>query len=422
MFLFAYTHSQGGHTNFYHDSVSGKTINVGVQAWMEYKDSFDFPARMNVSTSGSMQFTANTAQYIDTKTGKPVPNYAMPSSDDLYPALARYLEVLEKYEDMILPGLLNFPKPEDIPEDLLMPFGEFVTKYNLEAAVPQIWDSTAQGLGDTMSVVTLAVMQASGVPMVKALLGQGAAAVPASGRLYDLYDAVANFLGDDVLYSSTVVGATRKSSGIYLRVQGADGKVTCIQAKRLLISAEPTPETMAAFSPDSTESSVLGKFKFPTVYAGIIQHPSLQVLNSYSDRTADAGSYNYTSFPIAPQVGRIDYLGGTENLFQFTAVGTTSDTTESMQALIGEAIDNMIATGVLPATEGGKVTFDSFANHGHMHAHVSAEDLRAGFVQDLNALQGRSNTWYTGAAFSAGFTTVVWEYNKVLLPELIKGL
>ena len=421
MFL-SLTSSQGGHTNFYNDKTSGKAINVGVQAWMEYKDAFDFPKRMNVSTSGSMSFTPNTAHFVDTKTGKPVPNYAAPEAADMYAALARYLAAIEKYEDMVLPGLLNFPEPEDIPEDLLMPFGEFVEKYDLEAAVPQIWDSTAQGLGDTMNVPTLFVIQASGVPMVRALLGTAAAAVPASGRLYDLFESVANFLGDDVLYSSTVITASRQNKGVWLKVQGPNSKVTCIQAKRLLISMEPTPENMAPFSLDKTEAEVLGKFKFPTVYAGILRHPSLQTFNAYTDRTPEAGSYNYTAFPVAPQLGRVDYLGGTTDLFQFTAVGTSEDTTESIQALIGKSIDSMIAAGTLPASEGGKVEFEIFADHGHMHAQVTADELRAGFVQKLNALQGRHNTWYTGAAFSAGFSTVLWEYNKVLLPGLVKDL
>lgn len=43
-------------------------------------------------------------------------------------------------------------------------------------------------------------------------------------------------------------------------------------------------------------------------------------------------------------------------------------------------------------------------------------------MQKLDALQGRKNTWYTGAAFSAGMTTVLWEFNKVLLPKLVEGL
>ncbi|KAK4126319.1 FAD/NAD(P)-binding domain-containing protein [Parathielavia appendiculata] len=423
----------GGHTAYYHDAVSGKDINVGVQGWIEYKDSLDFPKRMNVSSSRSMSFTPNVAQYIDTKTGKPVPNYKAPATADMNAAMQRYLDVLEQYENMVLPGFFNFPEPENIPEDLLMPFVDFVEKYNLSAAVPQVWDSTAMGLGDTMNMPTLWVMQASGVPMVRAMLGQAASVVPASGRLYDLFESVASFLGGDVLYSSTVLSATRPESsnnprqGVSLHVRGTDGQVTCIEAKRLVIAIEPTPENMAPFNLDTTESSVLGKFRFPTVYAGILRHPSLQTLTAYTARTTDPASYNYTSFPVAPQLGRIEYLGDTKDLFHFWAVGTTSDTTASMQARIQQSIDAMIASGVLlPPPDGGSggsgVEFELFANHGHMHAYVSADELRAGFVQKLNALQGRRHTWYTGGAFSAGFSTVLWEFNKVLLPSVVEGL
>ncbi|KAK4242819.1 hypothetical protein C8A03DRAFT_11015 [Achaetomium macrosporum] len=416
----------GGHTAFYKDPTTGKEINVGVQAWMEYKDAFDFPARMNVSTSGSMSFTPNANQYIDFKTGKPVAGYQAPAAAGMYPALQRYLDVIAQYEDMVLPGFFNFPDPANIPEDLLMPFGEFVAKYNLEAAVPQMWDATAQGLGDTMNVPTLWVIQASGIPMVRALLGTGAAAVPASGRLFDLYESVANFLSTDVLYSSTVVSSKRYNANnpqkdILLTVKSADGTLTCVEANRLLIAIEPTPENMAPFDLDDSEQQILGQLEFTTVYAGILQHPSLQTLNAYTDRTIDPGSFNYTSFPVAPQVGRVDYLGGTEDLFQFTAVGTTNDTPESMQALMSKSIDAMIAAGTLPAT-GGSVSYNIFADHGHFHARVSADKLRAGFIQQLYSLQGRRNTFYTGAAFSAGFSTVLWEFNKVLLPKLVQGL
>lgn len=412
----------GGHTAFYEDPATGKVINVGVQAWMEYKNTLEFVERMNVSTSGSMQFTTLDYQYVDFKTGEPVPDYAAPVPDDMYPALQRYLDVLEKYEDMVLPGFFNFPEPESIPEDLTMPFGEFVEKYDLEAAVPQIWDSTAMGLGDTMNVPTLFVMQASGVPMVRALLGVAAAAVPPSGRLFDLFEAIAKFLGDDVLYSSTVVSATRQDNKIVsLKVENDDGDVTCIEAKRLLVAFEPTPENLAPFRPDQTEKDVFDKFEFATVYAGLLRHPSLQNSTSYTNRSPTTGSSNYTIFPTASQVGRIDYVGGTEDLFQFTAVGTEKDTAESMQALIAKTIDTMIEAGTAPESE-GDLSFPYFANHGKMHPHVTAEDLRAGFIQKQLALQGHRFTWYTGAAFSAGFTTVLWEYNDILLPSVIEGL
>lgn len=413
---------QGGHTDAYHDPVSGKDINIGVQGWMEYEEGYNFPHRMGIQTTGSMSFTPNEAHFIDFESGEPVEGYSAPAPDAMNAALQKYLEVLYKYEDYILPGFENFPEPDAIPEDLTMPFGDFVAKYGIEAGVPQIWDATAQGLGDTMDVATVFVMQASGVPMIEAFLGTAQSALPPSGRLYDLYDAVTDFLGNDVLYSSTVVSATREEGEpVYLQVKNhVDDSITCVEAKRLLIAIQPTMGSMTAFDLDQQETDVFDKFGYATVYAGAIRHPSLKPSNAYSHRLPGPASLNYTAYPEAAQVGRMDYIGGTEDLYQFTAVGTDQDTPETMKALIAESINTMIAAGTIPESD-GEVTFEAFADHGLMHPRVSAEELHNGFIQKQLGLQGHRNTWYTGAAFSAGFSSVVWEYNNKVLPDLVKG-
>jgi hypothetical protein len=388
---------------------------------MEYKDSYDFPTRMNVSTSGSMQFANVENRYIDFESGKPVKDWVFPAPDEMYPALQRYLDVLLKYEDMILPGFFDFPDGDSIPEDLTMPFKDLVEKYDFAAAVPQLWDATAQGLGDAMNVPSLFFMQASPVPMVEALLGAAAAAVPESGRLYDLYESVADFLGDDVFYSSSVISTKRSKDGVKLVVRGDDKKLTCINAKRLLVSAQPTPETLEPLGLDGNEHEVLEKFTFTTVYAGVLQHPSLVVPTAYSNRSPKPGSTEYMVWPTDPQVGRIDWLGDTVDLFQFTAVGSADDGTESIKALIGDSIDSMIEAGTIEAKD-GSLSFSKFANHGKMHPRVTEEDLKDGFIQDLMSLQGRKSTWWTGAAWSAGLSNVIWEYNKILLPKVIEGI
>lgn len=411
----------GGHTAVYNDPDTGKPINVGVQGWIEYENTMDFVERMGVSTNGSMQFTTLTSEFIDFNTGLPVDGYSAPGDADKYAALQTILDIWEPYENLTMPGFFDFPNASSIPEDLLLPFGEFVDKYNVSAGVPAIWEATAMGLSNTMDVPTLYVVQASGVPMVRALLGLGASVVPPSGSLHELYDAIATFLGDDVLYSSTVVDCTRNDTSVTVHVANANGTVTEINAKRLLIAIEPTEDNLAPFSLDDTETAVFDKFGYATVYAGILKHPSLALSTSYSNTLPAAAPENWTVYPVASQLGRIDYLGGTTDLFQFTAVGTENDTSESMQALIGEVIDTMIAAGTLPQTN-GTLSFPAFANHGMMHSRVSADDLRAGFIQQLYALQGRRSTYYTGAAFSAGFSTVLWAFNEELLPRLIEGI
>jgi hypothetical protein len=388
---------------------------------MEYLNTTSFPTRMGVSTNGSMAFGPVTTKYVDFLTGSPVPNYTPPAAADNTAAMKTYLELCEKYEDLLIPGFFNFPTPSQIPEDLTMDFGDFVAKYNILAVVPKLYDATVMGVGDFMSVPTMYVMQASGTPMAKALLGQARAIVPASGNLHELYERVADFLGSDVLYSSTVSSSKRSDEGVSVTVRSANGSETKITAKRLLISIEPTMANMAPLDMDDDEEEVFGNLGYTTVYAGLIKHPSLEKGTAYVNTLPAAAPSNYTVYPSIAQVGKIGQQVGSDGLFVFTAVGTDKDTPESMKRVIGKAIDSMAANGTIPRTN-GTAAFPVFADHGMMHSRVSAEELKKGFIQKQLGLQGKRSTWYTGAAFSTGYSTVLWAYNDILLPGLIEGL
>ncbi|KAH9903520.1 FAD dependent oxidoreductase [Xylariomycetidae sp. FL2044] len=414
----------GGHTKAYTDPATGKVLNIGVQAWMDYGDIQDFVHRMGVDTDGSMSFTTLTTNYVDLSTGEVVEGYSAPADADMYAAIQKYVDVITAYENMTLPGYFGFPAAGEIPEDLTMPFGEFVEKYGIQAAVPQLWTSTLMGLGDLMNVPTLYVIAGSPLPMAKALLGTAAAIVPSTGRLYDLFDSITEYLGTDVLYSSTVTSSTREAGAdVELTVTSADGTVTTIRAKRLLISIEPTADNLAPFALDETEHAVFDKFKFTTTFAGLVRHPSLAISNGYTNTDPEAPSGNYTIYPLPAQIGSMNYIGDTEDLFQMTAVGTVTDTAETMQELVNESIDNMVSTGLLSASaDGVTASFPAFEEHGLMHSHVTTEDLLDGFITKQIALQGYRNTWYTGAAWSAGMTTTLWVLNDELLPMMLEGM
>ncbi|KAF2469212.1 fumarate reductase/succinate dehydrogenase flavo protein-like protein [Lindgomyces ingoldianus] len=410
----------GGHTAVYHDPTTGRPINIGVQAWMEYLNTTSFPTRMGVSTNGSMAFGSVTTRYIDFRTGLPVA-YTPPADSDKNAAIKKYLDLCEKYEGLLIPGFFNFPSPDKIPEDLTMNFGQFVDKYNLSAAVPRLYDATVMGVGDFMNVPTLYVMQASGVPMARGLLGLGRAIVPPSGNLHELYERVADFLGSDVLYSSTVSSSTRTDNRVSVIVRSANGTETKVTAKRLLIAIEPTLMNMAPFGMDEDEENVFRTLKYTTVYAGLVKHPSLQKGTAYSNIVLAAAPNNYSVYPSIAQVGKIGQQVGSNDLFSFTAVGTDKDNSESMKELVRKAVASMVAQGTIPDTN-GTVNFEVFADHGAIHSRVSTEQLKEGFIQKQLVLQGKRSTWYTGAAFSSGYSTVLWAYNELLLPKMVEGL
>lgn len=242
--------------------------------------------------------------------------------------------------------------------------------------------------------------------------------VPASGRNSELYDAIATRLGDSVLYSSTVAQSLRNSLGVVLWVKSSVyNQYTLVIADKLLIAIEPTTSNIEAFNPSLAEKTVFNKFQYSTIYAGIVSHPSLPENISLVNTLARAAPENYLSFPKPNFAPRFDSIGS--NLFAVAVVGTDTLTPSAAKDLLATNINKMVTTGVLPASSGAGLDVRAWAVHGAMHARVSAADIRGGFISQQRALQSKLSTWYTGAAFGATSTSILWAANDEMLPGLV---
>ena len=360
-----------------------------------------------------------TSQYVDFKTGLTV-SY-VPATDRTA-AYQKFLEIVEPFEQYFLPGYWNFPEPSAIPEDLLLPFRQFVDKYGLHAVVNQVFEVTGLGAGDFDTALTLYVLGAFGPPMIRSFIGQGSTFVPASRRNIDLYKAIEQRLGGDVLYNSTVTQSLRSPGGHTLWVRDSSrGSCTVVKAKALLLAIEPTRQNMEPFSLDDTEKSVFDKFDWQVVQAGIVSHPSLPVNFSLVNTPAAAAPANYLELPKPNCNARFDYMGGNSNNFRVLLVGKEPFTEADAQRLVSDDFEAMVAAGTLPPkTPGsGKLKVKAWANHGAMHMHVPAAEIRAGFIQKLYGLQGYRRTWWTGGAFSVQFQSILWEFDDVLLEKMM---
>lgn len=393
---------------------------MGVQGWVTYKNTTEFLTRMNVTTT-ALSHSTLTTKYVDFSTGEAVDDYVAPTATEYLAALEVYYTVCQQYEDLILPGYFDFPS--DIPEDLTMPFRDFVAKYNLTTAVPTLFELTGMGVGDMMDTTTLYVMQAIGAPFVGIYFGGASSLIPESGNVHELYDKVSDFLGKDALYNTTVISTVRGTSNdsVQLIVQNANGRKTQINAKRLVLAIEPSAENMAPFDLDDVEASVFSKFEHSNVYVGAVKSPSLQVNVSLTNMPSSAAPNNWTHLPLPSFNSRIDYFGQGSDLFRFLMVGTSELDVQGAHELVVDGFDKMVSSGVLAQTN-ASLDFAVFENHGPMHLRVSGEELKAGFIQDQYALQGHRSTWYTGAAWSAQFTTVLWAFNDVLLPKMLESM
>lgn len=369
---------------------------------------------------GSSPRVPLTSQYADFTTGAPV-NFTAPSNDDRVVALGRFLNATEAYQEYILPGYWNFPAPDKIPGDLLLPFGEFVEKYQLHAAVNQVFEVTGLGVGDMINTLTLYVLGAFGHPMIRFFLGEAATFTPDSRRNIEIYEAIQSRLGSDVLLNTEVSYSLRTPIGHTLWTKSASGKSTIILARRLLMAIEPTPENMAPFDLDPVEQKTLSKFSYSRLHAGIVSHPSLPVNVSLVNTPAAASPDNYVVLPKPNFNVRFDYMGGGSDLWRVVAVGDEQFTKDKAQDLIRENFAALVEAGTVQpktANPAEELEFRAWADHGAMHMRVSAAELKDGFIQKLYALQGRRATWWTGGAFSVQFQAVLWAFDDILLPKM----
>ena len=410
---------KGGHVATYKDPATGIPYDYGVYSYLDYGPSKDFFARFNVRTSPPTQISVNST-YVDFTSGKIVSDYVPPTAGARTAALTKYLELCELYEKILLPGFWDFPSSNQIPEDLLLDFGEFAKKHGIEAAVPQIVSVSGLGVGTPITSTTLYVMQAFGAPMARAIL-QGQSFVPASRNNSELYSHITQLLGRDVLYSSQVVEAERSVDGISVVISSTDRKLTFIQAKRLLISFEPTLENLKPFGLDVSESSVFSKWEYSNTYASIVSHPSLPQNGSLVNTPIAAAPSNYLTMPQLPYLDKFNYIGPPG----FRALMGVNRTFNSFEAksVVEHALETLIEAQTVPRPlENVSLKWVSFSDHGPMHLRVGKEELRKGFIQNLYELQGRNGTWYTGAAWSAQFTGVVWAFTETVLGKLLEGL
>jgi hypothetical protein len=102
-----------------------------------------------------------------------------------------------------------------------------------------------------------------------------------------------------------------------------------------------------------------------------------------------------------------------------TKLGQIFSDDEAKAAMV-EDLKRYQATNGLNLTE---PEFVAFSNHSPYWLMVSAEATKAGFYKRMYALQGKRNTFWTGATWRAQDSTASWKYTKdIVLPALVASL
>lgn len=411
----------GGHVNTYHDPVSGEFFDFGVLIYENTTIVSQFFAYLNVSTA-LPSTGSSTGVYADYETGKAVEipsSLAWSNETEVGAALVEYASLLEQY-----PYLSNgFDLPSPVPEDLLLPWGEFVEKYNLAALSYMVY-LYAEGIGNILDQTTLYVMKYVSLELVHVLLSEADASTfvaSASKGNQELYDRALKQLGSDALLSSVSTAIHRQDDSVSVDIySNVTGQSTTIRAKQLLIAVQPTLSNIQSLGLDITvdETSVFKQFNNSYYWNAVIKADG---------GPSDVGGYYFVDLD-APY--GIPALPG---LYSFSAIAGSSDLFTAYFASPFDLPDDQVKLAMLSDVKRaltangynltGAPEILAFDNHSPFSLTVSPESIRDGFYGKVNALQGTTNTWWTGAAWQAQDSSQIWNWTEyTLLPKLLASL
>lgn len=223
----------GGHGKTYVDPGSNRSIELG---FAEYEDTpivREWFARFEVPLY-QFNFTIPgvTSQHADFQTGQ----IATPKQGDLLGACDAFQTQVAKYPflDYSLDSV-SFP----VPADLLLPFGQFITKYNLQDAVPYL-SLYGQGWGNFVTLPTLlAIKYFPPFFFSPATLYNGASGALAAKDSSLIYEKATKGLETNALLSSTVLPMDRSAADLVkITVQTPAGR-KLIRAKKLIPAIPP---------------------------------------------------------------------------------------------------------------------------------------------------------------------------------------
>ena len=394
----------GGHAQTYTDPSTGFTIDLGVIVFSQSETVTDYFARFDVPLVTSPA-TETENLYVDFSTGKTV-DFQPPGSEAVGAALSSYVARLQEYP--ALQGSFNMTYPVDA--DLLLPFGEFVAKYQLGDMVPQVFAAN-QGYAPLLNISTLYMFKYLNLDEINSF-SEGFLTT-AHQNVQELYEKAATSLGsDNVLLDSTVVSIDRSGEGPAQIVVDTPAGRKLIQAKKVVSTVPPLIKNLGAYDLSEEERGLFSQFHANGYYTGLLNNTGLNVtLNA----AAPDQPYGVPELP-GPYSMRINQ-GLTHVYYGSPDVMTEEDVKADMIASVRRFQES---NGISLSRE---PEFVAFANHAPFNLMVSNEAIADRFYEKLFALQGQRDTFYSGAAWHTQDSSVLWRFtDDCILPILLASL
>ncbi|KAM0190657.1 hypothetical protein ACHAPA_009809 [Fusarium lateritium] len=398
----------GGHADAV--MIRGIPVNLGLMAYLDRKTTKDFFARFDIPLV-DIAFPSDeetTFLNVDLTTGAPVD--PAPLGDPMQ-ALAVYFGLCLEYYPYLKDGY-SLPPPGPALDDLSMPFGAFLKKYNIEAAIPIMRQLLTYG--DALSTPTLFMMGCFGLPQLTALNPASTESMkfPATGNTLSLFEAALAHLGDDVLLNSTIAEITRDHDDCPVTIKvKIEGHCKTVRAKRMLVTIPPTLKILGWLDLRPEEINLFEKWNWETLYVGAVENTGLK-----SNIFSVLGLSSDPELPFYPKRPFVQTYMSTNlpGLYTARVIGEEGLKSDDAQRLLLDGITKM------GGNPDAKVV--AFGVHNPTCLVVSGEELRNGFFEKLYSLQGRTSTWWTGLAWAPDYSSILWDFTETLLPQIVNSL
>lgn len=391
----------GGNADSYYDGKGG-VFNAGVQILYDIPVVSNYFQRLGVPLVTAPAAAQAGVLNADFALGMAAPAVEV-NTTAIGLAIQRYSAYLAANFSTVYPGY-NLSDP--VPEDLVMPWGDFMTKYGLDS-IANLINQYIQPAEATLEPA-LYPLKLLGLDPVKGITS-GFKVTP---DVQTLYRSAAAVLGDSVHLNTTVYSVRRLNGSVEVTVQSAAGKTQVIRAKQLLMTAAPTLLNHWGWDLTNEESELFGKFKGQQYYAGIIRHTGL----NESVTLQNVDFFSRFNIPKLPALFNVVPTGLGDH--QFAVYYTSRDRVAPDVAKNDTVttLDRLAGAGVI-----GKADTEILAwyDHPNVRMYVEAEDIRGGFYKDLYALQGQRNTYWSGAAWVTQASSPIWDYTKALVEEMV---
>lgn len=407
----------GGHTNTYTDPDTKQPFNLGVAVYHNNDIVKNYFSSLNVPlavTSPGGEGNSTTV-FADFSTGKTVPGYQPVSNDKIGAAIQKYAGILaQKYPYLSL----GYDLPNPVPEELLQPYGDFIKTNGLGDIVAQA-NQIAGANGKLLERATLYGLKVFGLDLIQTI-SQGFLAA-ASGNNGDLYTAAQSKLakGNNVVLSARITKVQRNNNGVQVWANTPTGKVQ-IKAKKLVFGVAPTLQNLQSIGLDLTweERAIFCKFNGFLYGSAVFTHPGMSPSKAFINIGTNT-PYNLLNLPGLYTIGPLATHDLETNKFSTYFGGLDPNLgDEAAKSIIRSQLKNLQQGGQIGK---GEPQLQFFTNHSPYHMYASADDIRRGFYKNLYGLEGKSNTYWTGAAFVDNDSSLIWAWFESTLLDKIVG-